>query len=446
MHTHFTYTGYMYSNGLETNLMPDTKHIKTGSKGTDYHRLRESIRNRGLVEPFVVGTKRSAQKYLLINGGATRLEIVESLYQETKDPRYRVVDCVERKPVDDLMLELSHSIQNDARRTKPFIERACALIHCVELKQEEIGEEKLTQVQAVKILRQEGYPISASLYNQMVYAVEVLLPVLPIALGIGIGRPQVERIRSLYRIGNVIWKEFGEFGTPFDQVFAEVCAATDSSDWHIDELRYQLEYEICSSCDIELQLVRLMFDVGEPELDSMIESLRQSDVQSKLSSKRRRRKKNRNRRIPSHRSGLTKVRKAPPIAVQSDSEVSTQSEFKRRQRYARKLALQLAERVSATQQIEPTVLDPIGFSVSPKSNPTDQRQEIVLAYIQACHDLVALDHAHNIKLPLVLAEINDAQWSYLRDLMNVTRALKQSLRPASVDAPDSRATELAATA
>lgn len=426
--------------------MSDTKHTKASSKGADYHRLRESIRNRGLVEPFVVGTKQRGKEHLLINGGETRLEVLESLYQETKDPQYRVVDCVERKPVDHLTVHLSHSIQNDARRTKSFIERACALIHCVELKQEEIGEEKLTHAQAVEALRQEGYPISTSLYCQMVYAVEVLLPVLPIALSSGIGRPQVERIRSLYRIGNAIWKEFGEFGTPFDQVFAEVCAATDSPDWHIDELRYQLEYEICSSCDIELQLVRLMFDVEKPELDLMIERLRKRDTQSKLSRSKTSRKKSRNRRNPSHRAGLTKIRKAPPIAVLSDSEVSTQSEFKRRQRYARKLALQLAETVDATRQIEPTVLDAIGFSVIPKSNAADQRQEIVLAYIQACHNLVAPEHARNIKVPLVLAEVNDAQWSYLRDLMNVTRALQQSLKPAPVATPASRATELAATA
>lgn len=402
--------------------------ISFALRDADYYRLRESIRHRGLVEPLVVGKKSPRNSRHLLSGGNSRLEILESLHRETNDPKYLIIDCVERNPPSELEVNLSHSIQNDGRRTKTFIERASALVHCVELREVELGSKKLTQAQAVEVLRKEGYPISTSLYNQMIYAVDVLLPVLPRALGSGMGRPHVERIRSLFKIGNTIWKEFGEYGTSFEQVFAEVCAATDSPDWSIEELRYQLEYEIYSSCDLELQLVRLMFDVEAPELDSIIGDLRKRDTKSATTGRPKRRKRKRNPSTPSRPTNSRNNGVAASIAVEANSEVATQSEFNRRQRYARKVAMQLAELSGATRQIEPSKSSPIGFSVIPKSAPSDERQEMILSYLGACQELIETYTPLNIKVPLVLTEVTDAQWSYPRDLMNVTRALKRSLK------------------
>ncbi len=420
--------------------------ISSVLRDADYYRLRESIRHRGLVEPLVVGKKSPRNSRHLVCGGNSRLEILESLHRETNDPKYLIIDCVERNPPSELKINLSHLIQNDGRRTKTFIERASALVHCVELIEVELGSEKLTQARAVEVLRKEGYPISASLYNQMIYAVDVLIPVLPRALGSGMGRPQVERIRSLFKIGNTIWKEFGEFGTSFEQVFAEVCAATDSPNWSIDELRYQLEYEIYSSCDLELQLVRLMFDVEAPELDSIIGDLRKRDTKSATTGRPKRRKRKRNPSTPSRPTNSRNNGVAASIAVEANSEVATQSEFNRRQRYARKLAMQLAELSGATRQIEPSKYSPIGFSVIPKSAPVDQRQELILSYLGACQGLIESYTPLDIKVPLALTEVTDAQWSYLRDLMNVTRALKRSLKRTPIAVTDETSKPVASAA
>ena len=72
----------------------------------------------------------------------------------------------------------------------------------------------------------------------MEYAVSALLPVLPRALGAGLGRPQVQRVRDLQRVGQDVWCLFesGE-DTEFQEVFETLCQRHDHEDWVFDLLR-----------------------------------------------------------------------------------------------------------------------------------------------------------------------------------------------------------------
>ena len=413
------------------------------AQSVDYFRLRESVRHRGLLEPLVVGSLRNN----LIGGGGTRLEILDSLYEETRDPKYSIADCVERRESNQFGSRLSHSIQNDARREMKFVERARTLVNCVRLKEKELGDKKLTQVEAVRALCENGYPISRSLYNQMVYTVEVLLPLMPRALETGVGRPQVEKIRSLFKTGAKIWEEFGEFDQKFENVFSEIVSSTDDETWRLEDLRYEVEYEISSSCDIDLQIVRLMFEVNASELEEMIKTIRRQDVQ------------NRSSRTPSRevaapvlpringKMSKTATRRTQVPTTAVNTKVATYKEFNRRKRYARKLVLQLARQTNSTKYIRPSEDNAIGYMVVGNPKPTsDLRTKLVFSYIKACYELVEGSKLDALTVPMVLSEVTDKQWSLLRDLMDVTRTLKRSLMPQPLEAHSGSQKGLAAAA
>lgn len=399
------------------------------SKSVDYIRLRESIKNCGMLEPLVVNRASTRTRRKLIGGGESRLEILKSLHEETGDPKFLVVDCVARRSPRPLRRILSHEVQNDVRTKKFFIERASSVLHCVQYAQTENGWNKLSQLEAVTFLRDQGLPISPSMYSQMVYAVDRLLPLLPKALHAGWGRPQIERVRVLEKTGQKVWDEFGEFGDSFEELFTEVLKSCDDHSLYINDLRYQLEYELYVSCDLELQAVRHLFDVPKSSLTTTIKILRDFDKNPGTAEPVPRNKPTATAKPRSRSRTRKRVRPVLSRSIPVDRRVTTLAEFNRRRRYARKLALQLAGLSNATRLIKPTDERAIGYSVVPeqRSNSSANRSSVVLSYIKACEALVC-DLEPNVQVPPGWFEVTDEEWSLLRDLMDVTRTLKMSLQ------------------
>ncbi|MCY3883886.1 MAG: hypothetical protein OXG24_03110 [Gammaproteobacteria bacterium] len=418
------------------------------SKGTDYLRLRESIRQRGLLEPLVVNRSSRDKDRKLIGGGETRLEILKSLYEETGDSKFNTVECVARKSPRPLRRILSFSVQDDVRTQRFFIERARAILDCVRCAEQENGWDTLSQAEAVSFLRENGLPISPSVYSYMVYAVNKLLPLLPKALYSGWGRPQIERVRSLERTGSKIWEEFGEYGENFEELFKEVVQSCDSDSLLFDDLRYQLEYELYVSCDIELQAVRLLFDVHKSRLDSTVRTLREFDTKPEKSRPAAKIPQPARQRSNTGKRSKRKMQPVYPRSIPVDKRETTYADFNRRRRYARKLALQLAAISNSTRRIRPSDESPIGYSVvqAHGSNSGKVRSSIVLSYINACETIMYMKESKEIKVLPVFSEVSDEEWSYLRDLMEVTRTLKKSLQPISKKEETSQDEDLAKAA
>ncbi len=406
-------------------------------KPKGYFRLRESIRHRGLIEPLVITETRDSKEFELVGGGYTRLEIMDSLYRETKDPRYRKIDCAEVERPDDWQIELSHQIQNDMRGERCFIERASIIVHLVRLAEEERGGKPFEQTEAVNFLREGGYPISRSRYNQFLYAVDVLKPLIPRALASGIGRPQVEHVRKLEKVGRKIWDEFGEEDVSFDEVFSIVCKQSDDDVWHVDCVRYSLGYELAVSCDIDLQQIRWMFEIDKEELERSIQRLRERDLTGATSASPTR---IRNRKPPTQAKRKTKKKyfSNVPLPARMTSDIGTQAEFHRRRRYARRVAMQLAQLSNSTSCIRSRNESPIGFEVvSTVANQNDVRSQVVMSYVGACQRLVE-DTSDSIGVSTSYTKMTDRQWEYFRDLLDVSRMLNQCVTPhSSTQARDS---------
>lgn len=258
------------------------------SANPEYDRIKGSIRATGLDQALCVTRRPGDDDYIVQAGGNSRLQALKELYECTGEERFLWVDC---RFVDwecESAVLLAHLRENELRGALSFIDRARAVAEIQRLVAVELEVEDLSDRQLEHFLKEHGYYASHSLISVMDYAVSVLLPVLPRALGAGLGRPQVQRIRDLQRIGQDVWRLFeaGE-ATEFQEVFKALCRRHDHEDWVFDLLRQAIETEIAEAAEIRIQRVRMEFDCrlegAEPEIPQFVRDEAQQDVHPPMS-------------------------------------------------------------------------------------------------------------------------------------------------------------------
>lgn len=250
-----------------TTVKLDVRRIKSyernprRSENPEYDRIKASIRANGMDQPLVVTCRPGETDHVVGAGGNTRLHILQALYQETGDERFLWVDCLFKPWREESDVLLAHLRENDLRGGLSFIDKAYAVCEAKELLEEEMGIDSLSQRRLETILRDRGYSLSHGLISQMGYAVHTLLPVIPLALKSGLGRPQVERIRALDRAARALWKKrkLGD-DESFDAVFAALCERYDGPEWDLELLRNAIEIEIAEELELSIQAIRVELD------------------------------------------------------------------------------------------------------------------------------------------------------------------------------------------
>ena len=231
------------------------------SPNPEYDRIRDSIRNQGLDQPLVVTQRPGAAEYIVHAGGNTRLRILKALFEETGDNSYARVPCLFRPWNRESDVLLAHLRENDLRGSLAFIDKARAVLEAQRLLTEELGIEEMTQRRLETELRHAGYRITQGRISQMEYAVYRLLPLIPVALEHGMGRPQVEHIRRLEQAADTVWRQrCPDDAGEFDAVFRALCSRYDGPDWDTDLLREALETEIAEAAEISIQTIRVVLD------------------------------------------------------------------------------------------------------------------------------------------------------------------------------------------
>ena len=165
-----------------------------------YDDIRASIRAVGQKSVVVVSIDPETGRYVLVEGGNTRLRILRELYAETKDKRFAVIRAVYQRWGSDHRTGslIAHLIENELHGSMSFIERATARLELKAEWEEEEGH-PLTDAELVERLRTFGLPAERKRMNLMRYAVADLMPYLPNALRAGMGRPMVARLRQIER-------------------------------------------------------------------------------------------------------------------------------------------------------------------------------------------------------------------------------------------------------
>ena len=246
---------------IDISRIQPYEHNPRHGRNPEYDRIRDSIRNAGLDQPLVVTQRPDATDFIVHAGGNTRLIILKELFAETGDPRFAAVPCLLKAWCCESDVLLAHLRENDLRGGLTFIDKARAVCEAQKLLTEELGIDVISQRRLETELRRAGYRITQARISQMVYTVHRLLPVIPIALEGGLGRPHVERIRRLERAAHKIWQDrCSESAEDFEEVFTTLCKRYDSPDWDTDVLRSALESEIAAALDVSIHTVRVMLD------------------------------------------------------------------------------------------------------------------------------------------------------------------------------------------
>ncbi len=226
----------------------------------EYDRIKASIRDHGLDQPLVITCRPGETEYVVHTGGNTRLRILKQLYEETGEARFYRIQCLLRPWTRESDVLLAHLRENELRGRLIFIDKARAVIEARALLGEELGI-RVTQRRLEAELRQAGYSISHSRISQMEYAVGSLLPRIPEALEAGLGKLQVERIRTLERAAGNLWKRYcPEYEGTFDMVFTALCRRYDGPDWDTRILQAALETEIAQEAERSIHAMRTALD------------------------------------------------------------------------------------------------------------------------------------------------------------------------------------------
>jgi len=235
------------------------------SENPEYDRIKASIRTSGIDQPLVITQRPGSTDYIVHSGGNTRLLVLKDLYEETGDDRFSRVQCLFKPWNRESDVLLAHLRENDLRGGLTFIDKALAVFDIKKLLEEELDIGTLSQRRLQAALKEGGYAVSDTLISRMGYAAQVLLPLIPLALNAGLGRPQVQKIRALDRAARRIWEQRGLGDEEeFNQVFAVLCQRYDDPDWDTDLLRSAIETEIAEQADISVHTIRV-------ELDAQIE-------------------------------------------------------------------------------------------------------------------------------------------------------------------------------
>jgi ParB family protein of integrating conjugative element (PFGI_1 class) len=202
------------------------------TKNPLYDDIKASIRERGLDAPPPVTRRPGAARYIIRNGGNTRLAVLRELWSETKDERFFRISCLFRPWSErgEIVALTGHLAENELHGGLTFIERALGVDKARELYEQECGQ-ALSQSELARRLSADGYPIRQSTISRMQDAVRYLLPAIPNVLYGGLGRPQVERLAVLRKAAELAWQRHAREDAPdadYEMLFQDVLAEFDA--------------------------------------------------------------------------------------------------------------------------------------------------------------------------------------------------------------------------
>ncbi len=200
-----------------------------------YAEIKESIRLKGLEQPFTITRRPGVEKYTTKAGGNTRLQILQELYAETGDEKYLKVHLVFEPWVSEADTLISHLTENDLRGNLILIDRAQGVREAQKFLEEERGL-KLSSRELSAALSEQGYSVGHTALNILIYAIDRLYPFMPEALDAGMGKPAVEKIRKFENRCKEAWSEMTKDPSLMDSVFETSLRQADAPEWYFDDL------------------------------------------------------------------------------------------------------------------------------------------------------------------------------------------------------------------
>lgn len=207
------------------NLEPYAGNPRT-KRNPNYDEIKESIRHRGLDHAPNVTRPTPDQPYMINDGGNTRLEILNELWEETGERKFFEIDCMFRPWRSERDVFVAHIIENEMRGRMSFIDRARAAMRLKSDFETEQGKGLSVRELASEITNL-GWSLKHQNLSAMIYAHEKLLSVLSETLDSGMGRPAITSIRKMLTECQTYWDSVaiesdGSFESIWQPIFEEM--------------------------------------------------------------------------------------------------------------------------------------------------------------------------------------------------------------------------------
>lgn len=226
------------------------------TQNPNFEDIKESIRNRGLDHAPNITRQSPDQPYMVKDGGNTRLQILNELWQETNDPRFYELDCMFHPWTSDLDVLVGHMVENEARGSMLFIERAIAAVKIKSELEEQDGK-KISTNELSKRITKLGWSVDQSNLGQLLYAHDTLFPIIPNVFWSGMGRDGVKKIRKILDNSRSFWESVA---TPdegnFEEIWQNAFSALDGDAFDLTEAQNQLEADIALRLNVPFTSVR----------------------------------------------------------------------------------------------------------------------------------------------------------------------------------------------
>lgn len=144
-----------------------------------YLSIKESVRAQGGITNQLTVTKRPGDDfYIPFGGGNTRVLVTQELWQETQDPKFKLLTVVYRKWRGDAANIAAHLAENNNRGDTSFWETAYGLWQLKQELERELGR-ILSAPELNKEARRLGMDFGNSSVQAFLFAVEYLSPIGP---------------------------------------------------------------------------------------------------------------------------------------------------------------------------------------------------------------------------------------------------------------------------
>jgi ParB family protein of integrating conjugative element (PFGI_1 class) len=247
-------------------LMPYDNNPRT-SRNPKFNEILISIENRGLDHPPNI-TRRSPHDshYMIIDGGNTRLEILNILYEkynslasqaESEEERqahrdkadsFFYISCVFKPWVSESKTFTGHMSENEHHGKMLFIEKALAVKKLRDIYENEDREaavkndveyvpKPISMRKLAERITEDGWTLSASHITRYEYATNTLMKGITDAFWAGAGEPLVRSLRRYEQAYNRYWQESKPDQTDptlLEKLFIEALRENDGEDFYME--------------------------------------------------------------------------------------------------------------------------------------------------------------------------------------------------------------------
>lgn len=149
------------------------KNPRTRHDPEQYGQIKQSIREAGVQQPVHITRRPGDNRFVLAQGGNTRLKIVRELYAETGNERFAVIPAIFAEYTSEADIQIAHLIENEQRAEMCFWDKAQAYAAIREMFQAESAK-KLSLRELEQLFLTHGLSLSYKTLGLMFFAADHL--------------------------------------------------------------------------------------------------------------------------------------------------------------------------------------------------------------------------------------------------------------------------------